>query len=763
MAAAGGAVITAAAWRRARAGSPGADGRGRPAPPPLRAGRAARRRSGGRPIRPTGTATPAPSSSGRKRTAPSPTACTGTSSASEPRGERGGRERGRREQLAVAVPDAGEHLAAARVEHRGDARPARAPAASAASEETGASGSPRPCASARAVAIPIRRPVKPPGPTPTAIRSTSSQPTPPSASACSSSGSSRAAWSPREPVGRVVARLDDAAVGEQHAGDGGRRGRVDRDEDHAPRTSIRRRSPPACASVTWRAMRAAAEVGGGLRALGPLDERDRVGAEVRVEQPGVLVLAARRAGRGRGARAGPSRAVVEDARRRTSGLVTASVTPSARSAPRTNVVLPGAEVAGDEHDVARRAAARPARRPARSVAVRAVGLARRAHARGARSATPPPSRTAPTARTGPASSPVRGSSAGCARRLAPAAAWTAGVAARRAPARRARGAGVGVGAGSCVWLLVLARERVLVLVVAGALAERGGRRGEQRPRRRARRGGGGGPGMRRTIASQPAIRSPAVRSVPPHRAAGARSRPAPARRPRPRPGLAAAQLAANGIAVIFTAVFARVLGREDYGVLAAALSSFLIFSVPGLGAAGGDGARGGDAHARRPRRAGRDAAPLEPCGSRSPPSRWRCAASLLREPLARTMGIDAYGRGRGDAADRLALAAAVRAARRARRAGRVPAGRRVDRRRGGGAARARAAARRRRARHRGRLPRHAAGDGRDRGGARGAGRAPDRGGARRRGARDADARVRARRRSRRSSRSRSSRCCRTST
>jgi O-antigen/teichoic acid export membrane protein len=46
-------------------------------------------------------------------------------------------------------------------------------------------------------------------------------------------------------------------------------------------------------------------------------------------------------------------------------------------------------------------------------------------------------------------------------------------------------------------------------------------------------------------------------------------------------GLAAAQLAANGIAVIFTAIFARILGREDYGVLAAALSTFLILSVPG--------------------------------------------------------------------------------------------------------------------------------------------------------------------------------------
>ena len=46
-------------------------------------------------------------------------------------------------------------------------------------------------------------------------------------------------------------------------------------------------------------------------------------------------------------------------------------------------------------------------------------------------------------------------------------------------------------------------------------------------------------------------------------------------------GLAAAQFAANGIAVIFTAIFARVLGSEDYGVLAAALSTYLILSVPG--------------------------------------------------------------------------------------------------------------------------------------------------------------------------------------
>ena len=35
------------------------------------------------------------------------------------------------------------------------------------------------------------------------------------------------------------------------------------------------------------------------------------------------------------------------------GLVTGTVTPRARAAPRTNVVLPGAQLALDKHDVAR--------------------------------------------------------------------------------------------------------------------------------------------------------------------------------------------------------------------------------------------------------------------------------------------------------------------------------------------------------------------------------------------------------------------------
>ncbi len=50
------------------------------------------------------------------------------------------------------------------------------PRASAASEPTGAIGISLAWASARAVAMPIRRPVNDPGPTPTAIRSILSQP-----------------------------------------------------------------------------------------------------------------------------------------------------------------------------------------------------------------------------------------------------------------------------------------------------------------------------------------------------------------------------------------------------------------------------------------------------------------------------------------------------------------------------------------------------------------------------------------------------------
>jgi glycosyltransferase involved in cell wall biosynthesis/O-antigen/teichoic acid export membrane protein len=46
-------------------------------------------------------------------------------------------------------------------------------------------------------------------------------------------------------------------------------------------------------------------------------------------------------------------------------------------------------------------------------------------------------------------------------------------------------------------------------------------------------------------------------------------------------GMAAATLASNAIALLFTVLFARLLGAEDYGSLAALVSTFLILAVPG--------------------------------------------------------------------------------------------------------------------------------------------------------------------------------------
>ncbi len=106
-------------------------------------------------------------------------------------------------------------------------------------------------------------------------------------------------------------------------------------------------------------------------------------------------------------------------------------------------------------------------------------------------------------------------------------------------------------------------------------------------------------------------------------------------------GLAAAQLVANGIAVIFTAVFARVLGSADYGVLAAALSSFLIFSVPGsalqvaTARAVATGTLGGHGELTATMRRWTVRLALVSLG-------LALAGALLREPLGRVMGIDAY-------------------------------------------------------------------------------------------------------------------------
>jgi O-antigen/teichoic acid export membrane protein len=50
---------------------------------------------------------------------------------------------------------------------------------------------------------------------------------------------------------------------------------------------------------------------------------------------------------------------------------------------------------------------------------------------------------------------------------------------------------------------------------------------------------------------------------------------------RPFVGLAAASMAANALALLFTVIFARLLGSDGYGSLAALVSALLVLSVPG--------------------------------------------------------------------------------------------------------------------------------------------------------------------------------------
>lgn len=105
-------------------------------------------------------------------------------------------------------------------------------------------------------------------------------------------------------------------------------------------------------------------------------------------------------------------------------------------------------------------------------------------------------------------------------------------------------------------------------------------------------------------------------------------------------GLAGAQLAANGVAVIFTVVFARLLGRDDYGALAALTSTFLILSVPGVAL---------QVAASRATATGRIGLAHE---LRATLDRWTrrvllvtaalaVAGAALREPLAALIGVEA--------------------------------------------------------------------------------------------------------------------------
>ena len=148
----------------------------------------------------------------------------------------------------------------------------RAPAAS----RPPTSSAPVACASARAVATPIRSPVNVPGPTPTAMRSTSAQARPASLEQPRArAAAAAAAWPGRSPGRRVVAALDGSR----------RRGRAPTTvagvavskPRTAPRASpatvdARARSPPACSSRTRATDAPRAELG--LGDLGPLDERD---------------------------------------------------------------------------------------------------------------------------------------------------------------------------------------------------------------------------------------------------------------------------------------------------------------------------------------------------------------------------------------------------------------------------------------------------------------------------------------------------------
>ena len=73
-------------------------------------------------------------------------------------------------------------------------------------------------------------------------------------------------------------------------------------------------------------------------------------------------------------------------------------------------------------------------------------------------------------------------------------------------------------------------------------------------------------------------------------------------------GLAGATIASNVIALVFTVVFARVLGASGYGSLAALVSAFIIPMVPGRHPDRRRPARLADAVAASPDRRGRSPA-----------------------------------------------------------------------------------------------------------------------------------------------------------
>ena len=170
-----------------------------------------------------------------------------------------------------------------------DAATAAAPAASERRVETPTSGISRACASARALAIPIRSPVNVPGPVPTAIRSRSSQPAP--AASIEASASDRSAVVCRGRVSGGGSSRRSIAVSSRPSGSS----REPRPP--SPRSPCRGRgSSPDHHLAHVRAAVLEADAGGDVRQAGqrrllltrPLDERDRVRAEIVGEQLGLL-------------------------------------------------------------------------------------------------------------------------------------------------------------------------------------------------------------------------------------------------------------------------------------------------------------------------------------------------------------------------------------------------------------------------------------------------------------------------------------------
>ena len=155
-------------------------------------------------------------------------------------------------------------------------------------------------------------------------------------------------------------------------------------------------------------------------------------------------------------------------------------------------------------------------------------------------------------------------------------------------------------------------------------------------------------------------------------------------------GMAAATMANNALALIFTVLFARLLGAEDYGSLAALVSTFVILAVPGSAvqvAVAREIALGRLGEGPRLAATLVDLAKAAAC---SIGVAVTAAAVLLREPIADLISVPEEWAAAATAPTARAVAAAVGRARRA--AGRAPlqAGGVVDRARGLRPARVRA-------------------------------------------------------------------------